>query len=74
MTDCSEKFVPVLNKAGNNLLFTGYIYQFKEMATQKGIINYPIPVGRTLDKEKIMQKRKLSSYCIAAINDAISKP
>jgi len=52
MTDCSEKFGPILNKAGIDLLLAGHTHQFKVIAPQKGVTTFPVVVGGAPVKEK----------------------
>lgn len=45
MADCSNKFAPILNHAGIDLLMAGHTHQFKVIRPQKGVTNFPIIVG-----------------------------
>lgn len=45
MEDCSEKFAPILNNAGVDLLLAGHTHQFKVIRPKKGVTNFPVIVG-----------------------------
>jgi len=45
ITDCSQKFAPVLNNAGVDLLLAGHTHKFTVIRPQKGVTSFPVIVG-----------------------------
>ena len=56
MRDCSEKFAPILNNAGVDLLLSGHTHQYSIIKPQKELTSFPIIVGGAPISGKNLEK------------------
>jgi predicted MPP superfamily phosphohydrolase len=66
MKDCSEKFAPILNDNGADLLLCGHTHAYTVIRPQKGVTNFPIIVGGGPFTDKIGAK---TTYTVVNINN-----
>ncbi|MDP4291431.1 MAG: metallophosphoesterase family protein, partial [Bacteroidota bacterium] len=65
MKDCSQKFVPILNKAGADLILCGHTHTYAVMRPNKGVTNIPIIVGGGPFTDKTGEK---TTYTVVEVN------